>query len=40
MKKNLLIAALMILVLASCVRVNPHCKQAHKNIKKLHLQAW
>jgi hypothetical protein len=40
MKKNLLIILLTVFTLASCVRVNPHCKAAHKNIKKLHLQAW
>jgi hypothetical protein len=27
-------------LLVACVRANPHCKKAHKNIKKLHLQNW
>jgi hypothetical protein len=40
MKKNILIILLSVVTLAACVRANPHCKAAHKNIKKLHLQAW
>jgi hypothetical protein len=40
MKTNILIFAIALVTLAACVRANPHCKQAHKNIKKLHLQAW
>jgi hypothetical protein len=41
-KTNLLYITLVIgvLTLGSCVRANPHCKKAHKNIKKLHLNNW
>ncbi|HVD98446.1 MAG TPA: hypothetical protein VNB90_09610 [Cytophagaceae bacterium] len=35
-----LIILVTVITLGSCVRANPHCKQAHKNIKKLHLNNW
>lgn len=40
MKKIFLLTLLMASVVAACVRANPHCKKAHKNIKKLHLKNW
>ena len=40
MKKSLLIILVAVIALAACTRANPHCKKAHKNIKKLHLKNW
>ncbi|HSZ24458.1 MAG TPA: hypothetical protein VK766_02005 [Cytophagaceae bacterium] len=43
MKKTALLfitVLLTIITLDSCVRANPHCKKAHKNIKKMHLNNW
>jgi len=43
MKKSFLlltILSIFVMSLNSCVRANPKCKKAHKNIKKLHLQNW
>lgn len=43
MKKTYFLSILLLLstvVLDACVRANPHCKKAHKNIKKLHLNNW
>jgi hypothetical protein len=40
MTRIIIISLIAAATLTACVRANPHCKQAHKNIKKLHLQNW